>query len=504
MSNTKKILKNTIVLYVRMVIVLIIALYTSRVVLQALGVDDFGLFNVVGGVVGLLTFFNGTMTKSTQKFLNVAMVRDSNSLPGIFASSISVHCLFVVVFLILGESLGLWFLNEKINIPENRLFAANIVYQATVFSFCISILTIPYNAVVIAFEKMTFIAFVSILDSILRLGIALLLINVSSDRLVLYALLLLLITVSDFFLYFFYCRKKHSKLRFALSMDKQNFKQIFSFVSWTLVGQFAVVGCNQGNVVLVNMFHSLAANSAMSIGSQINNAVIGLTTNFQTAFNPQITKSYAEGDNEYLKTLVYTTSKLSFFILMAVILPVAFNIDQILSVWLVEVPTLTNIFAILFLVNGIINAISMPFNFIVLSSDDIRNFQLVTAFVFMLDIPIAYILFSLGFPAPTILWVKICVITVMLFVRIYYASLKVGTIVVLSYCKKVLLPLVMISMVLVVICMMLNGNIQSLSLRLFYTLLIEAICFIMFWGVCLNRIEKQTILKYLKLYKNRL
>ena len=206
-SNTGRIAKNTLVLYVRMVIVLLITLYTSRIVLKALGVDDYGLYNVVGGVVGLLSFFNGTMSKATQRFINVSMVKGGDCLRTIFSNSVTIHLLIAIAFLVLGETVGLWYLNAKVAMSAERVFAANIVYQASVVSFAVSIVTIPYNAAVIAYERMTFMAIVSIVDAILKLGIAFILLTHTSDRLILYGILLLAITVLDFILYSVFCKK---------------------------------------------------------------------------------------------------------------------------------------------------------------------------------------------------------------------------------------------------------------------------------------------------------
>lgn len=493
-SHTKRIAKNTFVLYLRMIVVMLITLYTSRLVLQTLGIDDFGLYNVVGGVVGLLTFFQGTMNKSTQRFLNTSMVKGDGTLSSIFATSITVHLLIVALFLLLGETVGLWFLNVKIHIPEGREIAANIVYQASLLTFCTAIISTPYTAAVIAYEKMTFLAVVSIVDAILRLCIVILLFNSTSDKLVWYGVLLLIIQFLDFLMYFLFCRKKYTILKFKLSFEKDNIKKIFSFVSWTLVGQFAVVGCNQGNVVLVNMFHSLAANAAMSVGHQVNNAITNLTTNFQTAFNPQITKSYAERNFDYLSKLVNTTSKMSFCILFVVALPIAFNIDWILDIWLDIVPSLSNSFAILFIVNGIVNAISMPYTYTVLSSENIRNFQLVTAALFMLDLPIAYFLFKMGFPPVAVLWVKIGVMITMLFVRVFFASRVVRKLSIGYVCKNVFIPIFVTAVISVVVALLLYGFANSLGSRLLLTIPIEIICLSLVWFVCFVKEERATLI----------
>ncbi len=497
-SNTKRIFKNTIVLYVRMIVVTVIALYTSRLILQALGVSDFGLYHVVGGVVGLLTFFNDTMSKTTSRFLNYAMVREEYSLGGVFSTSITIHLLVALIFLFVGETVGLWFLNAKIQIPEGREFAANIVYQSTVFSFCLSILSIPYRAAVVAYEKMSFIAIVSIVEALLKLGIAFILLNCSSDRLAFYGILLFVVAIFNFFAYQLYCRRRNDELRFRLSFNKERFKEIFSFVGWALLGQFAVAGCNQGNVIMVNMFHSVVANAAMSVGNQINHAISHLTSNFQTAFNPQITKSYASGDFGYVKSLSFMTSKISFCILYVVMLPVAFNIDWILDIWLDEVPPLSNVFAVLFFINGIINALSSSLHFVALAAKDIKNFQIATAIVFIIDIPIVYLLYSLGFPPATVMWVKIGVITAILFVRLYYASKAVPSIDIKSFVKEVLLPMLLVVTLTIGLCFAFNKFIDSTGSRILFTVPLEIVCVLLIWIVCLNKNERNSLITLIR------
>ena len=482
-----------------MVIVLLITLYTSRIVLKALGVDDYGLYNVVGGVVGLLSFFNGTMSKATQRFINVSMVKGDDCIRTIFSNSVTIHLLIALAFLILGETVGLWYLNAKVAMSAERVFAANIVYQASVVSFAISIVTIPYNAAVIAYERMTFMAIVSIVDAILKLGIAFILLTHTSDRLILYGILLLIITILDFILYSLFCKREFPILEFRLSYDKETFRQLFGYIGWTFVGQMAVVGCNQGNVLLVNRFHALAANAAMTFGNQVGMAINNLTNNFQTAFNPQITKSYSEGNHDYLRSLVYTTSKLSFCILYVVALPIAFNIDWALDFWLDTVPPLTNTFAVLFMANVIINAISSPYDFTALSSGNIRRFQITTAVVFLIDLPITYYLFKQGLPATTVMKVKLGVITTMLFVRIYFASKAVKEIKISRVCLEIILPVVLTVIVTVSAALLLDAHIGPSSNRLLYTVVIELINLVMIWFIILNKSERCFLLKVFRL-----
>ena len=502
-SSTKRIAKNTIVLYLRMIIVLLMSLYTSRLVLQALGVDDFGLFGVIGGVVGLFSFFKTSMAKATQRFLNVEMVAEGGDLKTVFRTSLTIHALIAIIIIVLAETIGLWFLNAKVNIPEGREFAANIIYQTTIISVCFSILEVPFSADIIAHERMGFFAIVSVLDAFLKLGIAFLLLYDEGDRLILYGFLTMAVSLINVLLYFFYCKRVFSEICLRPCFDKQRFADIFSFVGWTLIGQMAVVGCNQGNSVLVNMFHSVAANAAMTVGHQVSNAVTNLSSNFQTAFNPQITKSYAEKDYVYLKFLVFTTSKISYSLLFVAALPIAFNIDFILDIWLDKVPELSNIFCILFMANSIINALSAPLNFCVLASGRIKWFQIVTAVVYLSDLLILYGLFQLGFPPETAMWVKVGIMVIILFVRLYYAHKEIECINFSAYLNQVLLPLTIMTVLSTAIGYGLQLFFNNLVLRVLLTVVMMFANVILIWFIALTKNQRNSVVNIIRKRRNK-
>lgn len=498
MSNTRLIAKNTVVLYIRMVIVLLITLYTSRIVLKALGVDDFGLYGVIGGVVGLFAFLQTSMGKATQRFLNVEMVAEEGDLKTVFRTSWTIHIILAIAILVLAETLGLWFLNAKVSIPEGREFAANILYHTTVVSLCLSMLEIPFSAAIIAHEKMTFFAIVSVIDAVLKLGIAFLLLADDGDRLILYGFLILGISVINILLYYIYCKNKFYETSIQVIYDPRRFKEIFGYVGWTLVGQAAIIGCNQGNAVLVNMFHTVAANAAMSIGGQVSGAVDNLAANFQTAFNPQITKSYAEGDYGYLRFLVFTTSKISYCLLFVVALPISINIDWVLDLWLEDVPEMSNIFCILCLANGILNALSAPLNFSVLASGRIKWFQVITAIVYLSDLVILSALFKLGLPAATAMWVKVGIMILVLFVRLYFAHREIPNIGLRSFTSQVIIPLALMSMGSVVIALLLVPYFNNLFLRVLLTAVVVAVNLALLWIVGLSKQEKEAVISIIK------
>ncbi len=442
-SDTKKIAKNTAVLYIRMIFTMLITLYSSRVILQALGVSDFGLYNVVGGVVALLSFLRTSLTSSTQRFISYELGQKNEvQLKKVFSISLSTHALICFIIILFAETLGLWFLNNHIQIPDGRIHAANWIYQFSIISLCLSTITVPYNADVISHEKMTFYAIVTILESILKLVFAYLLFVFGFDRLILYGGLMMLINLLDLLMYYIYCRKYYFETKYEFCYDRELFNKIFSFSGWTIVGQLSVVGANQGTTILVNMFHSIVANAAMGIAQQVNTAIAGLTANFQTAFQPQLTKSYAAKDFVYVNNLICKTSKISFYLLFLVSLPVLINIDLILTIWLGNnVPLYTNQFCVLFIIASLFNAVSTPLWISIYATGKIKIYQIVVSLSFFSDIVIVYLLFSSFELSPV--WsmiVKALINFIVVFVRIYFANREVEGFSTKGYVMSVVIP----------------------------------------------------------------
>lgn len=492
-TSNRRIAKNTLVLYIRMAIVLVISLYTSRIVLKALGISDFGLFGVIGGVIGLFAFLQSSLSKATQRFINVEMVSVDGKLKEVFRTSWTVHLLIIVAIIILAETIGLWFLNDKINIPEGREFAANVVYQTTVVSLCLSVLQTPFSANIIAHEDMTFFAIISVLEAALKLGIAFIILVSSKDHLIIYGFLIMGVSLLNAIAYYLYCKKKYNETSIKPYYNKEWFKSISGFVGWTLVGQVAIVACTQGTSILVNMFHSVIANAALTVGNQVSNAVTNLSSNFQMAFNPQITKSYAENSFDSLKNLVFMTSKISYCLLFVVALPICLNIEFVLDIWLEEVPENAGIFCVLLLINNIINALSAPLNFSVLSSGRIKWFQIVTSIFYLSDIIIVYGLFMVGFPAATAMWVKVIMMVGILFVRLYFAHREIPVIDFSSYLREVLIPLGLMSIVCILIGVLLSCFFSNIFWRLLYTSIVFFATIFLIWLVALNKNQRESV-----------
>ena len=497
-ANTTRIAKNTVVLYIRMIVVMLIALYTSRIVLKALGVEDFGLYTVIGGVVALFSFLRSSMEQATQRFLNFEMGKPDGDLSKVFRVSLTIHLLFAALALVLGETVGLLLVNKVIEIPEGREFAANVVYQCVLFSLCTTVITVPFSATVIAHAQMTFYAVVNILDACLKLGIAFVVLASPPDKLILYGILMMLISVVNILLYLIYCKKKFLEVQILLLFDKSLFKQMFSFTSWTILRQAATVGSNQGNNILINMFHGVAANAAMGIGNQVGNAVLSLSGSFQTAFNPQITKSYASKDFDYLRFLLFTVSKLSFILMFVVSLPIIINVDFLLGVWLEDVPSGAALFGIFWIIQSIINSLSTPLNFCVNASGNIKQNQIACSLVDLSDLIILFALFKVGFPPITAMAVKIYVVTLELFIRLHYACKYIPGLDLSIYLKSVLFPLILTTIICTVfayVMIHLVGDGINIWLKTVVIFIISCLCTLY---IALNTRERGVLLSLIQ------
>lgn len=474
---------------------MIVALYTSRIVLNALGVEDFGLYNVIGGVVGLFSFFRTSMEKATQRFLNVEMASEGGDTNAVFCVNLSIHIAIAAMIFLLAESIGLWLLNAYINIPVGREAAANWVYQSVIISLCMTVISVPFSACIIAHERMSFYAFVSILDALMKLGIAFMIARYGGDRLILYGWLMLAISFINLLLFFLFCRIKYEETKYHFVRDKQRYKSVFKFVGWTMLGQSAIVGTNQGNNILINLFHGVTSNAAMSIGTQVNSAIVNLSSNFQTAFNPQITKSYASGDYKYLLFLISTTTKISFSLLFIVSLPILFNIDWVLSVWLGTVPHYANVFCVLCVINGILNALSAPLNFTVMASGRIRNFQIATSVVYLSDLIFVTIVFLMGMPAYMAMVVKVIIMFFVYGVRLYYAHKELECLNVGGYLKSVFLPVAVTALASILIAFFLMYFSSSIGGNVVATICFTALAFCIVYFVELNGSERDALKK---------
>lgn len=456
--DDNRIAKNTLLLYLRMLFQLGIALYTSRAVLNALGVIDFGIYNVVGGIIVIFSFLNNAMASSTQRFLVYHLgTNDSRKLKQIFSSAIIIHFVMAVVVVGLAEIMGLWFLQAKMIIPMERLEVAKWVFHLSVISSAITILSVPYNAAIIANERMGAFAAISIIETLLKLCVAIFISFCNGDRLLWYAGLLLGVSVIVRTIYGVYCSKSfpEAKLIFPRN-NKLLYKEMTSFAGWSLVGNLSVVGYTQGINLLLNIFFGPAINAARGIAVQVQNAVYGFVRSFQTAVNPQITKSYAIGDLKSMHLLIYRSSKLSFYLTLMLSLPIIIETPYVLSLWLNIVPDYTVAFCRLTFISCMIESISNPFMIGASATGKIKKYHLIIGSILLLIVPVSYIFLKLGFEPIIVYIIDILIQFIAQIIRLFLCR-HLFSLNILFYIKDVISRIVGVAVLSVVFSLLIDS-----------------------------------------------
>lgn len=425
--NNKRIAKNTMLLYGRMLLLMAISLYTSRVILNALGVEDYGIYNIVGGVVAMFSMLSGSLSAAISRFITFELGKgNKENLAKVFSASVTIQLGICAIVILLAETVGLWFLNSKMVIPENRLYAANWVYQLSLVTFVISLVSIPYNAAIIAHERMSAFAYISIFEAVNKLIVAYFIIISPFDKLIFYAIMIAMIAISIRLIYGVYCKKRFEECTYHFIYDHELLKQMFGFAGWNFIGASSALLRDQGGNIVINLFCGPAVNAARGIAFQVNTAVHSFVTNFMTALNPQITKSYASGDYQYMMTLIFQGARLSYYILLLLSLPVIVNTHYILHIWLGQVPEHTVLFVQLVLIFGMCESISSPLITAMLATGKIRNYQLVVGGFQMLNLPVSYILLRFGAIPETVLIVAIVISQLCLVSRLYMLRGLIG------------------------------------------------------------------------------
>lgn len=394
-ANNKRIAKNTLLLYFRMFFMMAIGLYTSRVILDKLGEVDFGIYNVVGGFVTMFTIISGAMTTATQRFLSFEIGKgEDGDVKSIFSTMIYIHIFLALVILLVGETVGVWFLNNHMNFPPERYEAANWVFQLSLLVFMLNVVNVPYNGALIAYEKMSAFAYFSIVDAIFKLAICYIIVVTPFDRLIMYAILMAMIHIILLAMYFLYCRRKFCECRFTGKYNREYGKKVGSFVGWNLIGSLAGIAKEQGVNVVLNMFFGPAVNAARGVAYQVLSKLNGFVSNFQMALNPQIIKNYASGERESMYKLVFRGAKMSYLLLLTLSLPVVIEAQFILSIWLKEVPNYTVIFLQIVIFIALLNTLSNPLIITMHASGKVRDYQIVVGGMSLLTLPSVYIGFK--------------------------------------------------------------------------------------------------------------
>lgn len=372
-------------------------LYTSRVILDALGIEDYGIYNVVGGVVTMFTVISGSLTGAISRFITYELGTGNKAkLKKVFSTSVIIQSLIAIIVIILAETAGLWFLHTKMVIPENRIMAADWVYQLSIITFITNLINVPYNSAIIAHEKMSAFAYISLLEGMGKLAIALSIIYSPIDRLIYYAIMLTSLAVFIRFVYGWYCKRKFEEASFNWIIDKNLLREMFSFAGWNFIGSAAGVLRDQGGNVVINLFCGPSVNAARGVAVQVNTAINSFVQNFMTALNPQITKSYASGNNEYMMSLMFQGARLSYYMLLLLSLPVLFNTPYILDLWLKEVPGHTVLFVQLSLIFVMHESLASPLITAMLATGRIKKYQIVAGGLNLLNLPVSYIFLKLG------------------------------------------------------------------------------------------------------------
>lgn len=446
-QKNKRIAKNTFYLYVRMLIIMAISLYTSRVVLNMLGVEDFGLYNVIGGVVSLLAFLNSSMSVSVQRFLSFEMGQKGSErkIAKVFSMSLNIHLLIALLFFIILETVGLWFVKNEMNIASGRMDAAIFVFHFSILTCCANFVRVPYISLIIAYEKMEIYAYVSIVEVILKLLLVYLLVLGDFDRLVVYSVLTFIATCILTLIYIICCRVKFDSSRYVYFWDKALFLKLTGFASWSALGELSWAFTIQGVGILLNIFFGTIINAARGISMQVNAAISGFVSNFQAAINPQIIKSYADNDLSTMLSFVYRGTRLSFYLILLASLPICLNIDFVLRLWLHIAPDYTSEFCRLVIINIMLDTLSNLFATVAKAHGKIRNYQIIVSFLLLLNFPVSYLVLILGASPVSILYVYSIISVLLLLIRISLIQRMLRRSICQEYFKLVLSPILKVS-----------------------------------------------------------
>ena len=504
-DNNKRIAKNTLLLYFRMLFMMVVSLYTSRVILNALGVEDFGIYNVVGGVVAMFTVISGSLSAAISRFITYELGKgDQSKLNRIFSASVTIQLLLSLIIVVLIESVGVWFLNAKMTIPEDRMAAANWVLQFSIITFVINLISVPYNAAIIAHEKMSAFAYISILEAVCKLAIAFLIIVSPIDKLIFYAILMCAVSIIVRLTYGHYCKKHFAECNYHFHWDKEILKKMFGFAGWNFIGASSAVLRDQGVNIVINIFCGPAVNAARGISSQVNSAIMGFVNNFTTALNPQITKSYASGDHKYMMTLIFQGARLSFYILLFLSLPVILNAHYILKLWLSNVPEHTELFVQLILICAMGESLSNTMVTAMLATGNIRNYQIVVGGLQMMNLPISYICLRLGFMPESVLIVAIVVSQCCLAARLYMLRGMIG-LSSIQYMKKVYLNVIVVTLLSLAVPILLSKYMEETFFSFVVLSLVSIVCTLIveFYVGC-NGKEREFVVDKVKGLKNKI
>ena len=497
-DNNKRIAKNTLLLYFRMLFLMVISLFTSRITLQTLGVDNFGIYNVVGGIVAMFSIMSGSLSNAISRYITFELGKgDKKILKKVFSTAVNVQIIMAVIIAVLIEIGGVWFLNYKMNIPDGRMVAANWVLQFSIISFAVNLISIPYNAAIIAHEKMSAFAYISIYEAVMKLVVVYLIVISPFDKLIVYSFLILLISLSLRLIYGVYCKRKFEECSYMFILDKPLLKKMTSFAGWNFFGAGSFLLMTQGVNMLLNMFFGVALNAARGIATQVENVVNQFTTNFGTAINPQITKSYAKGDYAYMHKLVFAGSKYSFFLVVVLCVPIILEANQILHLWLGLVPEYAVVFLRLTLMISMLSVVSNTLVTSMMATGDIKKYQIIVGGLGMVIFPVVYILYKLGFSPQWSYYIQLIIFVFQLICRLYLLKDMIK-LPVLSFVKEVLFKDIVVLCLTMILPLLLIWNMEETLVRFISVCAVcELSAFISIYFGGLNHSERAKVIEFL-------
>lgn len=498
-ENNKRIAKNTLVLYFRMLVMMAVSLYTSRVVLDTLGVSDYGIYNVVGGFVTMFSLISGAMTTATQRFLSFAIGEGkTDEVTSLFSTAVIIHIGLALIILVLGETIGVWFVSTQMNFPAGRYNAAVWVFEFSLITFLVSVISVPYNAAIIAYEKMSAFAYISIVEVLLKLGIVFLLLITPFDRLIFYALLMALVQVAVQCIYASYTHRKIKTCHCTWKLDRSYFRQMTSFVSWNLIGSLAGVCKDQGLNVVLNLFFGTAVNAARGVAVQVSSAINRFVTNFQMAMNPQIIKLYASNEKAEMFKLVFRGSRFSYMLLLCLSLPVIVEAPFILNVWLVKVPEYTVPFLRLVIFTALIDSMSNSLIVSMHASGKVRDYQIIVGGISLLTLPLAYVLLKLGYSPTSALVASLVISIACLFARVALLS-RIIDFPAISFLKQVPLRMLIVTILAYIIPVIIYNIVPINWLTFILICAISFFCGLFFcYYLGVEKHERQVIISKVK------
>lgn len=495
-ANNQRIAKNTMFLYIRMFFVLIVSLYTSRIILNCLGVSDFGIYNVVSGFVSLFGFLNATLASCMQRFYNFELAKNGvDGIKNVYSTGLWIHVIISIFLLFLLESAGVWYINSVMNLPDDRLFAANCIFQAASFSMITVILQIPYLGAILAYEKMDVYSFVSIIEVVMKLGIVLMLPYLPYDRLIAYSYLLLLVSTISLISYAVYAKFRLQGIKLEYKINHELFKRILSFSGWNLIGTFAFMTSIQGQNLILNSFFGTVVNAARGISYQVSEGVTTFTSNITTSFRPQIVDAYAKQIKGRVLSLFYTETKICYTLILLLIIPLIAEIDYVLSLWLGSaIPSQTNIFTILVLVNVLISTMNPIIGQVTFATGKIKRYQIANSMVNILVLPASWLVLDFGYSAVSVFIVTIIFSIINQIVCITELN-RVFNIAIKHYILSVVMPCFISAILLMLPQHLLHMYIETSFIRLIIAITTNTILVLLLsYCVVLNSLERKQVI----------